>query len=115
MKTKLTAVIFVSFLLLGSVSLAAQDSEKAEGAQLFKTNCAMCHGADGSGNTPMGKRLNLKDLGSPEVQKMTDAEMKQLIDNGGGSGTVKMPAFKSRLKPEQVDDLVAHIRTLAKH
>jgi mono/diheme cytochrome c family protein len=106
--------MIASLFLFGSAAVAAQHDEKAEGTQLFKTNCAMCHGADGSGNTPMGKKLNLKDLGSSEVQKMSDAEMKQLIENGGGSGTVKMPAFKSRLKPEQVQDLVAYIRSLAK-
>ena len=114
MKTKWIAAVIATLFVLGSAAVAAQNDEKAEGAQLFKTSCAMCHGADGSGNTPMGKRLNLKDLGSAEVQHLSDAEITQIIDDGKGDGAVKMPAFKSRLKPEQVKDLVAHIRSLAK-
>jgi mono/diheme cytochrome c family protein len=109
-KTTLIAGIVASLLLLGSTSMAAQHNEQAESAGLYKSHCAMCHGADGTGNTPMGKRLNLKDLASAEVQHMTDADFKQIIENGKG----KMPAFKSKLKAEQVQDLVAYLRTLKK-
>ena len=45
----------------------------ADGAAIFKTKCAPCHGADGSGQTPVGKNLKVKDLRSAEVQKLKGA------------------------------------------
>ena len=89
----------------GSTPLAGQD-----GATLFKTKCAMCHGADGKGDSPMGKKLNLRDLGSPEVQKQTDAELTTIIAKGKG----KMAPFEGKLTAEQITQVVAHIRQLGK-
>ncbi len=52
----------------------------------------------------------LRDLGSAEVQKQSDDELAAIITNGKG----KMPAYGKSLKPEQVKELVAYIRSLAK-
>lgn len=75
----------------------------------FKTKCASCHGLDGSGNTAAGKKLNVRDLRSAEVKKMTDAQMNTIITKGKG----KMPAGKN-LSADQVNQLVAHIRNIQK-
>ena len=83
----------------------AQDS-----AALYKTNCTLCHAADGSGSSPSGKALQAKDLRSPEVQKNSDADLTAAITNGQG----KMPAFGKKLKSEDISGLVAYIRSLAK-
>jgi len=80
----------------------------ADGAALFKQNCAPCHAMDGSANTPAGKSLKAKDLRSPEVQKKTDEQLANQIRNGKGP----MPAFK--LKENEIAELVAFIRALAK-
>ena len=77
---------------------------------MYKTKCAMCHGADGKGETPMGKKLNIRDLGSPEVQKQTDAELTTIISKGKG----KMPPFAGKLTAEQIGQVLAHIRELGK-
>ena len=83
----------------------------ADGAALYKQKaCAQCHGADGSGNTPVGKSLKARDLRSDDVQKQSDDELAAVIADGKG----KMPAFKSSLSAEQVRELVTYIRTLAK-
>jgi len=79
-------------------------------ASLYKTKCATCHGADGKGGTPVGKKLGLRDFSSPEVQKMSDAELTTIIADGKG----KMPGYKKSLKPEQIKDLTAFVRELAK-
>jgi mono/diheme cytochrome c family protein len=79
-------------------------------ASLYKTKCATCHGADGKGDTPVGKKLGLRDFSSPEVQKMSDAELTTIIADGKG----KMPGYKKSLKPEQIKDLTAFVRELAK-
>jgi len=82
----------------------------ADGAADFKAKCAMCHGANGAGDTVMGKNLKLKDLGSAEVQKQSDAELTTAISAGKG----KMPAYKGKLTDAQIGDLVKFIRTLKK-
>jgi mono/diheme cytochrome c family protein len=85
--------------------------EETPGAPLYRQKaCATCHGADGRGNTPVGKSLKARDLGSEEVQKQPDDELAATITNGRG----KMPGFKSTLSNDQVKQLVTYIRSLAK-
>jgi mono/diheme cytochrome c family protein len=99
----------ISGLLILIVALAPV-LHASDGAAIFKAKCAACHGADGKGQTPMGKKLALRDLGSPDVQKQTD---KQLYDwTAAGKG--KMPAYKDKLTDVEIKALVAHMRTLAK-
>ena len=97
--------------LLGSlfVVAAAQAADDAT-VKLYQTKCAACHAADGSGNTPVGKALKLKDIRDPEVQEMSDADLTTLI----AKGKDKMPANEKSLKPDQVQALVAYVRELAK-
>jgi cytochrome c6 len=98
------------FCLITALALPSLASAQAKGADTFKAKCAMCHGADGSGNTPMGKSMGLKDLGSPAVQSMSDADLTALIANGKG----KMPGYKGKLTDAQIADLVSYIHTLKK-
>jgi hypothetical protein len=63
-----------------------------------------------AGKTPMGQKLNVRDLHSAEVQKQSDAELPQMIAQGKG----KMPAFSKTLSADQIKLLVAHIRELGK-
>lgn len=94
--------------MLASASSAAQNTP-AEGVTLFKAKCAMCHGPDGAGKTPMGQKLKVRDLRSPEVQRQPDADLSQVIAQGKG----KMPAGKT-LTAGQIKLLVAYIRELGK-
>ncbi|HUK23677.1 MAG TPA: cytochrome c [Terriglobales bacterium] len=80
------------------------------GADTFKAKCAMCHGADGKGDTAMGKHFGLRDLGSADVQKQSDAELTTIISKGRKS----MPEYGTKLSAEQIDGLVKFIRTLKK-
>ena len=82
----------------------------SDGAAIYKAKCVICHGADGAGQTPMGKNMKLRALGSAEVQKQTDAELVKWIADGKG----KMPAYKGKLTPADIDAVVAFIRTLKK-
>lgn len=100
------AVAILIFIGQLANSVWAQDS----GPALFKAKCAACHGADGKGETTMGKMNKLRDLGSPDVQKQSDEDLSGIIANGKN----KMPAYGKSLKPEQVKDLVVFIRSLAK-
>jgi cytochrome c6 len=97
-------------LISGALLFACSGVKAQDAAGLFKTKCAACHGADGKGETTIGKANKLRALGSPDVQKQSDAELSALIENGKN----KMPAYGKSLKPEQVKDLVGYIRSLAK-
>jgi cytochrome c6 len=82
----------------------------ADGAAVYKAKCASCHAADGSGNSPMGKKMGLRDLGSAEVQKQTDAQLTEITAKGKG----KMPGYESKISAEELKAVVAHMRTMKK-
>jgi cytochrome c553 len=77
---------------------------------LYGKKCANCHGLDGSGNTAKGKEYKLKDVRSPEVQKMTDQQIFDLISKGKG----KMTGLGKTLSQAEIQSLVAYTRELAK-
>jgi cytochrome c6 len=90
--------------LLGAVTASA-----FTGADTYKAKCAMCHGPDGSGSTPVGKRLNVRDLRSADVQAQSTDAITAIITNGQKS----MPAFGKSLNADQIKDLVGYIRSIA--
>ncbi|MFZ2492956.1 MAG: cytochrome c [Thermoanaerobaculia bacterium] len=102
---RLTAVAVVLFLILGSLA----PTFAADAAATFKSKCAACHGPDGGGNTPMGKKLAVAPLGSPKVQQQADAVLLGVLTKGKG----KMPAYGKLPEPE-LKALVAHVRSFAK-
>jgi cytochrome c6 len=110
-RARSVAITFGMTIGLAVMALAASSPAKAaeDGAALFKTNCVVCHGADGTG-TPTGKSLKAPDLHSDAVQKLTDAQITTQIADGKNN----MPPFKGVLKPEQIKALVVYVRTFKK-
>ena len=100
-----SAAVLASLCLAGSSSTNAKADAQA-GAATFKTKCQSCHGADGKGK----EALKTQDWGSAAVQNISDAELTAITTDGKG----KMPAYGKSLKPDQIKDLVAYIRSLAK-
>lgn len=80
----------------------------ADAGPLYRLKCQVCHGVDGKGNTPAGKKVGARDFHSPELAKMSDAEMITITRNGKG----KMPAFDKKLSDDQIKGLVKYIRSL---
>lgn len=83
---------------------------QSSGADTYKTKCAMCHAADGSGATPAGKAMKTPSFSSPEMMKMSTAELVAATKNGKG----KMPAYSGKLTGAQITEVVAYIHTLQK-
>ncbi len=81
---------------------------QGSGADIFKSKCAMCHGADGSASTGMGKSMGLKPLAAPEVQGMSEADLTALITNGKG----KMPAYKGKLSEADIAAVAKYVKTI---
>ncbi len=95
----------LAFSLFLSASLRADDA-----AATYKAKCAGCHGPDGKGSTAAGKTLGVHDFASPEVQKMSDADLAGIISMGKN----KMPAYAKTLKDPEIAGLVAYVRSLGK-
>jgi cytochrome c6 len=105
--------VFLSFIapsILCFIAFSAATQAQSDAAKLYKTNCALCHSANGSGDSPSGKALHAKDLRSEEVQKQSDEALSEIITKGKG----KMPAFGARIKPDDVTNLVSYLRALSK-
>jgi mono/diheme cytochrome c family protein len=105
------ALVGVSFLTFGAFAatpaLALQDDVK----QVYLNKCAVCHGEDGAGKTAKGKKLKMKDVRAPEVQKMTPAQWTDAILKGSGQD---MDGFEKELGVEMSRKLAAYMRDLAK-
>jgi len=104
-------------ILLTTLALAAVTSalSAADAAANWDTNCKACHGADGKGQTPMGKKLELKDFTDAKFQAtFTDAQATKAIKEGIKDGDkTKMKAY-SDLKDDEIKDLVAKVRAFKK-
>lgn len=98
--------VFTCILVL-SLPLAAADAEAGKAA--YAKVCKSCHGADGAGNPAVAKmmKVEMKPLGSKDVQAKSDDELKAVITKGSG----KMKPVTS-FTDEQVSAVVAFIRTL---
>lgn len=74
----------------------------ADGAALFRSNCAGCHGADGGG----GIGPQLKD-GAVIKSFSTAADETDFVIKGGGG----MPSFRDRLTQAELQAIVDFTRT----
>ena len=82
---------------------------------LFRTNCARCHGADGRGDTPLGHTYNAPDFTDAEWwRKHSDitstGRLVSIVRHGKGG----MPAFGKKLKPSEIKLLVNYVRRFRK-
>jgi cytochrome c6 len=105
-RATLAAMLFAVLILSSHISLA-QDTA----ADTFKAKCEICHGADGRGNTQMGKVLGIVPYNAPDVLKLKDADLAAIIKNGKNN---KMPSFGAQLTDAQIKDMVKYIHTLQK-
>jgi cytochrome c6 len=112
MKTtrKCIAAVTAASILAGINLLSGPAQAQTGGEALYKTKCVVCHGADGKGETTIGKTNKVRDLGSADVQGQSDDLIAGIVGNGKG----KMPAYGKSLKADQIKDLVAYIRSLKK-
>ena len=77
------------------------------GELLWQRNCARCHGTDGQG----GAEAKISLATAEWQQSISDAEIARTIAGGKAPA---MPAFADLLTPEQIGELVKHVRTLGR-
>ena len=96
----------------GTVKSSEKDAAKqgpealAEGQAMFRGLCSGCHGGAGRG----GKGPDLTD--NRWIHGSTDADIVQVIENGVPNTTMKK--LGDALKPEQIQKVIAYIRSLAR-
>jgi mono/diheme cytochrome c family protein len=110
-KNQMNAIIRKALALGAALAIAAVLTTSAVaqgGADLYKTKCASCHGADGTASA-IGVKMGAKNFSDPDVAKSTDATWTDITTNG----KAKMPGYKGKLTDDQIKDLVKFVRTLA--
>ena len=86
------------------------DGPKADigaGKTVYLKKCKSCHGADGKGDTKIGKKVDIPSLAGT---KMSKSKIKGVIENGVKD--TKMKAYKSKLSAEEIDNITAFVKTL---
>ena len=102
-----TAIACIA-VLMSTRSNAGTSAALADAAATYKSKCASCHGANGSGQTAAGKAMKLRDLRSAEVRGQSDEQLLAIISKGKG----KMPGYEKPLGADTCKALVAHIKQL---
>jgi mono/diheme cytochrome c family protein len=110
----LFALLLVELTVIAGIA-AQRQSVKSRGAErmveLFRNNCARCHGADGRGDTPLGHTFNAPDFTDPEWWRKHSAitsnrSLIAIVTRGKGG----MPAFGKKLKRNDIPLLVNYVR-----
>lgn len=102
--------------LVVSALVLATGAYAADAAANWENNCVSCHGADGRGDTKMGKKLKIKDLSDAAFQaSFTDEDAFKAVKEGikNSSGKVVMKPIEG-LTDDEIKALVAHVRSLKK-
>lgn len=105
-------LIGLALWLMMGVEVNGQEGPDEKGHGLYQRLCSVCHGKDGKGE---GYSLFVpppSDLQAPATQKKTDEELLDIIRNGHPN--TAMGTWKYALSEEEMQDVLRHIRTLAK-
>lgn len=114
-KFRLRAVAATAATLFTCTVLTAKPpaplAQQTDVKQVYTSKCAVCHGEDGAGKTAKGKKLKIKDIRSPEVQKLTPAQWADAVLKGSGQD---MDAFEKELGADMCRKLADYMRELSK-
>jgi mono/diheme cytochrome c family protein len=99
----LVGFFFVTLAAFGLSAYGSGDTE-AFPSELYKKNCAKCHGDDGKADTMRGKHLKARNFTDAEWQAdVTNAQLIKSVTDGKGDD---MPPWGKKLTPEQIESLV---------
>jgi len=106
MKKVILAVVVLAvglFLVLPNLSWAQDD--------LYKAKCAGCHGPDGKG-TAAGLKMGAQPFSAPAVQKMSETELVDFIENGGPQKKATHAFATKGVSSADAAKLATYIKTL---
>jgi mono/diheme cytochrome c family protein len=98
-------------------SSALDQNAKVSGSVAYAHTCAKCHGPTGNGEKAADKFFNttIPRLSSAAVQTKSDAQLKEIIMKGSSAMPpveIDEGGFRHRLPPQEVDAVIAFVRTL---
>jgi len=109
--------------MLAPLSIQTAEAGDAEaGKATYTATCLPCHGANGDGDTPIGKSIGSRDFSTGEYKFDTDgdgttgsdADLAAVIKNGAAAyGGPSMPP-QMGLSDEDIANVIAYIRTFKK-
>lgn len=113
-RMKLTTPLFAApFLALAGTLAIANPTSAADPKANWSNHCAKCHAEDGTGKTPTGRKLGVRDYTDPKVQ--TELKERDMIKATRGGlkdrGREVMKPFGGVLPDDEIRALIAHIRT----
>ena len=99
------------------LSEGLDQNRSVSGKAAYNQTCIRCHGPDGKGDKNADKFFNttIPRLSSAEVQSKSDAELREIITKGSSAMPpveVDESGFRHRLPPQDVDAVIAFVRTL---
>jgi len=113
MRRRLAVAATLAFVAGMAPRLAGAEEAK----QLYDKQCASCHGPEGKGDGPAGKKLKTPpgDF-AKTLQAMSDADIAKVIKEGGKAvgKAPTMPAYGAKLNDAQVQGLVQYIKRFVK-
>ena len=98
---RVTAAAAAVLLMAGVTAGYAADPTK--GAKLYNQHCVDCHGSHGDGQMP-----GVPDFRRTQVLFKPDTVLSETIQQGKNI----MPGFAGVLTRDQINDVIAYIRTL---
>jgi len=110
------ALMMNTVLMTAAPMMAMAQTAPETGKEIFEQMCAGCHGTYGNGQegTKSGFVPRIGTLANKEyMASVPDDYLKLIIKKGGAymGKIAAMPAWEHKFNDEQVDTLVAHIRT----
>lgn len=102
------------FFLCCSISLwsfaASLSADGLPGQAIFQAKCKTCHGEKGEGKEAIAKMYKV-DVSALALNstKSSDEALKTMVQNGKG----KMPAFKEKLSEDEINQVLAYVKSLS--
>lgn len=115
---EMIVIVVLCAVVLGT-ALVAHAADAEQGKKLYGQFCATCHGQSGKGDGAAAAALNPKPRDHTDkeyMSKLSDDDMLKVIKNGGASvgKSPLMPPWGASLKDDQIQDIIAYVRTLSK-
>lgn len=107
------------FLLLLPLVVHGTGGDANKGKAIYGRMCTPCHGIGGKGDGPSAAQLPVKPrdhTNKDTMGRLTDQHIFEVVKNGGTAvkKSPMMPPFGITLNDEEIWDVVAYVRTLAK-
>ncbi len=119
MKRRVLEVMVTILTLALAVPLVMAAGDLAKGKASFEQICASCHGVSGKGDGPAATALSPKPRDLTDKKYMSglkDDYIKKLVKEGGQAvgKSPLMPPMGSALKDDDLENVIAYVRSLGK-